>query len=193
LSEWVPRLTPALSVALFHASIRVAHATRALEAADTAPRRAELARSLGYWGARFRYGSEVGAVAETADPTAEIVRLGALGARHYVGQPSIYYLHGVTGAMAAETLSRYVEPSMAQAVLAQVRVDHLALYGGAVPERPADRGVDETRLAEAAVASWDPHQVKLVEACRRGLLLSGDPSFRAAGERVTGLNTSEMR
>jgi hypothetical protein len=37
------------------------------------------------------------------------------------------------------------------------------------------------------VHSLDPHQVKLVEACRRGLAAAGDPAFAAAAETVTGL------
>src|SRR5437763_1590122 len=51
---WVPRLMPALAVALFHGAIRVAHAVRAIDAVDTPARRAELARALGYWAARGR-------------------------------------------------------------------------------------------------------------------------------------------
>jgi hypothetical protein len=39
----------------------------------------------------------------------------------------------------------------------------------------------------AAVRSLDPHQVKLVEACRRGHAATGDPAFAAAAETVTGL------
>ena len=45
-----------LAVALFHGEIRVAHAVRAVHASDTEPRRHELARSLGYWAARFTPG-----------------------------------------------------------------------------------------------------------------------------------------
>jgi hypothetical protein len=40
----------------------------------------------------------------------------------------------------------------------------------------------------AAVRSLDPHQVKLVEACRRGHAATGDPAFAAAAETVTGLH-----
>ncbi len=42
-------------------------------------------------------------------------------------------------------------------------------------------------LAEAAVRSLDPHQVKLVEACQRGLAATGDPAFAAAAATVIGL------
>jgi hypothetical protein len=60
---WVPRLVPGLVAALFHGAIRTAHAVRAVDAVDTAPRRSELARALGYWAARFYPGqptTEVG-------------------------------------------------------------------------------------------------------------------------------------
>jgi len=40
----------------------------------------------------------------------------------------------------------------------------------------------------AAVRSLDPHQVKPVEACQRGLAATGDPAFAAAAETVTGLH-----
>ena len=39
-----------------------------------------------------------------------------------------------------------------------------------------------------ASTSLDPHQVKLVEACRRGHTATGDPAFAAAAETVTGLH-----
>jgi hypothetical protein len=44
-----------------------------------------------------------------------------------------------------------------------------------------------SELTVAAVRSLDPHQVKLVEACRRGHAATGDPAFAAAAETVTGL------
>ena len=52
VQTWVPRLMPGLRTALFHGAIRTAHAVRAIDAADTEPRRGELARALGYWAAR---------------------------------------------------------------------------------------------------------------------------------------------
>jgi hypothetical protein len=51
--------------------------------------------------------------------------------------------------------------------------------------RPANPPGSE--LTEAAVRSLDPHQVKLVEACRRGHAATSDPAFAAAAETVTGL------
>ena len=56
---WVPRLMPGLASVLFHGAIRTAHAVRAVSTADTGARRAELARSLAYWSARFRAGHGV--------------------------------------------------------------------------------------------------------------------------------------
>lgn len=76
----------------------------------------------------------------------------------------------------------------AAAALAQVHAEHAALYAGIHPvdeARPA--GAPEGELVPAAVRSLDPHQVKLVEACRRGLAGTGDPAFAAAAETVTGL------
>jgi hypothetical protein len=52
--------------------------------------------------------------------------------------------------------------------------------------RPSPPGSD---LAVAAVRSLDPHQVKFVEACRRGHAATGDPAFAAAAKTVTGLHT----
>ncbi|HET6186849.1 MAG TPA: hypothetical protein VFE59_07590 [Trebonia sp.] len=45
VQTWVPRLMPGLRTALFHGAIRTAHAVRAIDAADTEPRRGELARA----------------------------------------------------------------------------------------------------------------------------------------------------
>ena len=52
---------------------------------------------------------------------------------------------------------------------------------------PGGGSVSGGELTAAAVHSLDPHQVKLVEACRRGLAATGDPAFAAAAETVTGL------
>ena len=185
---WVPRLMPALRTALFHGAIRTAHAVRAMDAADTAPRRGELARALGYWAARYQAGQPAGPHGPADNPRAAVVRAAAGGARRYLARPTIVHLHGVTGAMAVQILLGHIPAAAAPAALAQVHAEHAALYAGvepADPPRPASSPGGE--LAEAAVHSLDPHQVKLVEACRRGLAASGDPAFAAAAETVTGL------
>ena len=77
-------------------------------------------------------------------------------------------------------------------LMAEQRVDgDVGLLGEAVapppvtdPRPASPHGGD---LALAAARSLDPHQVKLVEACRRGLAATGDPAFAAAAETVTGL------
>jgi hypothetical protein len=187
VETWVPRLLPALATALFHGAIRVGHAVRAIDAADTTARRQELARALGYWAARFRPGQPVGGSPEVEDAKAAIVAAAATGAAYYVAQPNILHLHGVTGAMAVELLEPHITGQAAAAGLAQVHAEHVALYSRArraVAPKPA--GAQTGELALAAEASLDPHQVKLVEACRRGLTLSGDPVFAAAAEMVTG-------
>jgi len=63
-----------------------------------------------------------------------------------------------------------------------------ALYAGVEPvDEPHPASPPGGELTAAAVHSLDPHQVKLVEACRRGLAAAGDPAFAAAAETVTGL------
>jgi hypothetical protein len=192
---WVPRLMPGLRTALFHGAIRTAHAVRAIDAADTEPRRGELARALGYWAARNQAGQPTG-TGEPADDAddADDVRLAvvhdaAQGARHYLARPDIVHLHGVTGAMAVEILAGHIPASAAAAALAQVRAEYAVLYARTQPVaelRPVSpRG---SELVQAAVSSLDPHQVKLVEACRRGFAATGDPAFAAAAQTVTGLH-----
>ena len=62
---WLPRLLPGFFAAATHGPIRVAHAIRALEDAETLPRRGELAAALGYWAWRFaRLPGEPGSGAE---------------------------------------------------------------------------------------------------------------------------------
>jgi hypothetical protein len=188
VGAWVPRLTPALRTALFHGAIRTAHAVRAIDAADTPPRRGELARALGYWAARYRAGQPAGPHGAAGDCRAAVVRAAADGARRYLARPSILHLHGVTGAMAVEILVGRIPTQAAAAALAQVHAEHTALYAGVAPvTEPRPAGPPGGELAGAAVRSLDPHQVKLVEACRRGLAATGDPAFAAAAETVTGL------
>jgi hypothetical protein len=188
VETWVPRLMPALSTALFHGAIRTAHAVRAIDAIDTPARRGELARALGYWAARYRAGSPAGPQDSISDPRTAVVRAAADGARRYLARPNILHLHGVTGAMAVEILVGHIPATAAAAALAQVHAEHARLYAGVEPvddPRPATGPGDD--LVPAAVHSLDPHQVKLVEACQRGLAASGDPAFAAAAQTVTGL------
>lgn len=53
LDCWAARLAPGLSGAATHGVIRVGHAARALAAAETAPRRRELADALASWAASY--------------------------------------------------------------------------------------------------------------------------------------------
>jgi hypothetical protein len=69
-----------------------------------------------------------------------------------------------------------------------VHAEHAVLYAGVEPVgEPRPAGPPGGELAGAAVRSLDPHQVKLVEACQRGLAATGDPAFAAVAETVTGL------
>jgi hypothetical protein len=54
LVEWWPVLLPGIAAGATHGVIRVGHATRALRAEETEPRRIELAQALGYWAARWQ-------------------------------------------------------------------------------------------------------------------------------------------
>jgi len=189
VASWVPRLLPSLAVALFHGAIRAAHAVRAIDSADTPARRAELARALGYWAARFRRGEPVGAPGEPDGVARAITMAAGDGARHYLARPTIYNLHGVTGAMAVELFAAHIPSSAGAAGLAQIRAEHDAMHRGAAPVTDIHVvGVADDELAKTATASRDPHQVKLVEACRRGFQATGDPAFAAAAETVVGLS-----
>ncbi len=193
VARWVPRLMPGLSTALFHGAIRTAHAVRAVDAADTAPRRAELARALGYWAARFRIGEAPAGAGPAGDLVLAVTGEAATGAHHYLAAPNIFNLHGVTGAMAVELMAGHLAPEDGAAALAQVRADHEAMYADTGTAGHADTGTVgvgvrtgwDPAVVGRAAASGDPHQVKLVEACRRGLDISGDPVFAAAADQVS--------
>jgi hypothetical protein len=127
------------------------------------------------------------------DVESGLLEAAAGGARHYTAQPTIFHLHGVTGAMAVSLLTDHIDPEDAVAALGQLRAEHASLYGGG--ERPApDAGPGEAdaeaprweaELARLAADSRDAHQVKLVEACRRGWEATGDGAFLAAARRVS--------
>jgi hypothetical protein len=188
VETWVPRLMPALRTALFHGAIRTAHAVRAIDAVDSSPRRGELARALGYWAARYRAGQPARPADNADAPHDAVVRAAADGARRYLARPNILHLHGVTGAMAVEILVGHVPATAAAAALAQVHAEHAALYAGVDPvDQPRPASTPGIELTLAAVRSLDPRQVKLVEACQRGLAAGGDPAFAAAAQTVTGL------
>jgi hypothetical protein len=183
---WVPRLMPGLVSALFHGVIRTSHAVRALDVSDTRARRAELARALGNWAVWFGPGQPTDENFRVDEPGAATLQAAAWGASCYVSQPSIFALHGVTGAMAVHLLSGHLEPHDAAAALAQLEAEHRGLYRDVTPAAVGDTaGQWDSRVTEKAVGSLDPHQVKLVEACLRGLNLTGDPRFGAAARVVT--------
>lgn len=184
---WVPRLLPALATALFHGAIRTAHAVRAIDAVDTVSRRNELARALGYWSARFRPGQPAGEAPGGDEVGRAVVSTAADAAHLYLRAPGIRQLHGITGSMALELLAPHIPARAAAAGLAQLQAEHTVLYAGTDPVTDVQvSGVPDDELAHVAEASHDAHQVKLVEACRRGSRLTGDPVFAAAAETVTG-------
>ena len=54
VGEWGPRLAPGAVGAATHGLIRTAHALRGLQAAETGPRRLEVAQGLAYWASRYQ-------------------------------------------------------------------------------------------------------------------------------------------
>jgi hypothetical protein len=162
---------------------------RAIDATETAARRTELARALAYWAARFRVGEEAAEVVQVDELRPALVAAAADGAHHYLAQPNIFNLHGVTGAMAVELMADHISPDDGAAALGRVHAEHAAMYRGAASTESGDvSGASDDQLARAAADSRDPHQVKLVEACRRGYAATGDPTFAAAAETVTGID-----
>jgi hypothetical protein len=187
---WVPRLTPGLVAALFHGVIRTAHAVRAIDAADTPARRAELARALGHWATWFAPGQAVDRSGGDDDPVLAAIELAASGAGAYVADPNIFYLHGVTGAMAVQLLAGHLPAADAARAVVQMDAEHRSLYRGVSAIDDTDGATPWSGdLAGMASASYDPHQVKLVEACRRGFEITGDRTFVVAAETVTGLQS----
>jgi Questin oxidase-like len=183
---WVGRLMPGLASALFHGVIRTSHAVRALDATDTGGRRAELARALGSWAVWFGPGQPTDESIVSRDPQIAIAQAAAEAAGCYVAQPNIVTLHGVTGAMAVHLLSGYVDPFDAALALTQLEAEHRELYHDVSLDDVADAdGEWDSQFASRAVRSSDPHQIKLVEACLRGLTLTGNSNFIAAARRVT--------
>ena len=183
---WVPRLMPGLVAALFHGVIRTSHAVRAVECADTPARRAELARALGNWAVWFAIGQPADRSEDVEDAGKAAADAAAKGAGAYALEPTIFHLHGVTGAMAVQLLIGHLAASDAAAAVTQLRVEHAALYAGIEPAAPAEHSlVWNDDVVAAASQSHDPHQIKLVEACRRGSLLTGAPAFVAAAQTVT--------
>lgn len=196
VATWVPRLMPAMGSMLFHGLIRTAHATRAIAATDSEPRRSELARALGYWAARYGHGRRIALpVVQPAAP-AEPVSLSAVrgdigraagdGARHFVSQPNAFTLHSVTGAMAVHLLAEHIPIAAANSAVRQLRATHRALLGEAIPSVTREpRYVERSALAHLAAETGDEHAVKLTEAAFRGLDATGDHIFAVAAELVT--------
>jgi hypothetical protein len=185
VATWVPRLMPGLHGALFHGVIRTSHAVRAIEAAESPSRRAELTRALANWATWCRPGELADATGSLEDAGLTATEAGAEGARYFVTSPNILYLHGVTGAMAVQLLAGHIGPAEGAAAVAQLRAEHRALYRDGTPAPRGDGAEWHDEFGARASRSGDPHQVKLVEACRRGFELSGAEVFVVAAETVT--------
>lgn len=186
IAQWVPQLAPAFDNKLFHGAIRTGHAVRALSLVDTPARRAELARALAYWAGRYQPGPEA-RVTEEAEVRTAMLEVATAAARRYVDGPDIFTLHGVTSALAADLLLPHLAEPKGLELLANVRATHQAFFGEGAPPDSADvDDIDWGAAARSASASYDPHQVKLVEACKRGFEATEDGAFVIAGRIVTG-------
>jgi len=148
-------------------------------------RRAELARALGNWAVWFGPGQTTDEIEEFDDPRSAALQAAAVAARCYATAPNIFNLHGVTGAMAVHLLACHVLPVDAAHAVAQVRAEHRSLYRGVTPMTDTGEVHWENEADAAASQSYDPHQIKLVEACRRGFELTGDNGFAVAAQTVT--------
>ena len=190
VEQWVPRLMPGLGAALFHGVIRTAQAVRAVDTVDTDPRRAELARSLGYWAARCGPGRPVSD--DDARAGGRRRRVGrrrpggpALrGPARHLPPPRRHRGHGRRSA------DRPHRGGAGAAALAQLRAEHAGMYRGdgsviALDDGDEDSAEWDGGFARTAAGHHDAHQVKLVEACQRGFKATGDRAFVAAAQRVT--------
>jgi hypothetical protein len=185
VERWVPRLMPGLAAALFHGVIRTSHAVRAIEVADTRARRAELARALGNWTVWFSPGEPTDESDGFEDPGLAVLQAAALGAGSYVSEPNIFNLHGITGAMAVHLLGGHLSPADARAAVTQLRAEHRSLYRDVVPQARGGEACWDEEAVVAASSSYDSHQIKLVEACRRAFQITADSSFLLAAQVVT--------
>ena len=176
--------------ALFHGVIRTSHAVQALAVVDTRSRRAELAEALAKWACWFGPGQPTTEDAVVDEPAIAIAQTAAWAAGCYVSQPTIFALHGVTGAMAVHRLSGYLDSFDAGLGLSHLESELRVLYEGVTPSLVGDNDAEwDPHLAERAAASFDSHQIKLVEACRRGIDVTDDPRFVAAARVVTGIHS----
>jgi hypothetical protein len=186
VETWVPRLMPGLHGALFHGVIRTSHAVRAIETADTPSRRNELVRALANWATWCRPGQPVERNGKVDEAGLAAAEAGIEGSRCFVASPNILYLHGVTGAMAVQLLADHIGAADGEAAVVQLRAEHRALYRDVTPAPLGEETGWRDELAARASTSGDPHQVKLVEACRRGFELTGASIFVSAADTVTG-------
>ena len=130
-----------------------------------------------------------------ADGGRSAVEAGAYGARCFVTAPNIFHLHGITAAMAVALLAHYLPDDATAAGARQLMAEHEELYRDVVPAGGASDGDPSTDAGEPARwdtaielvvgESFDPHPVKLVEACRRGFEAIGSGAFVAAAHVVT--------
>lgn len=140
---WWPRLLPGLAGGASHGVIRTGHAVRALRAAETEPRRAELGQALAYWAARWR---PVPVVTPIGTASAEdlLPQLSPIPDQRYGVRARLQQLPDTPGfAQTVASLARPAEPADVPAALA-------AMVDGVVATYPAIAPGNPTMLVHAA-------------------------------------------
>lgn len=170
-------LLPRLDAHLFHGLLRTAHAVRTIERRDDLWSRAELATALAGWAVWAGHSRDRDADPQVAEPLGAVLDAARRGAGAFVGDPSIFTLHAVTGPMAFLVLAPHLgEADHARA--ARAFADTHRRHRVAAPD-PLD--VERVRPDAAALRAladrWDAHPAKLTEAALRAHDLTGDPVF----------------
>lgn len=198
LATWWPRLLPGMSGALTHGIIRTAHAVRAMAAGEDPLRRAELARGLGYWAAR--YAGRPRRVDLPDEPESGALtaldELIAGNAGHYPTVRRRYpvpLIHSITAPAAVRLVCHYLpaEQHWPSYVVASRCGESIRSYfdtpSARQPGAPAGRvePPTEAELVAAAVELGDEHAIKLAEVAVRQNALAPDERYAAASHAAT--------
>jgi hypothetical protein len=177
LTRWLPVLLPGYFAAGTHGPLRTAHAVRALEREETAPRRRELAFGLGYWSSYYecvagtpgehavsgRGPRETLELVEPIDPARRVPGLLSDGVRALEREPGLRHLLGELDPAALPESEFISELCQTAAALYLVNPDARIAYAHCVTSAsalrillphlsPDDRWDAVGRVLQAAVA-----------------------------------------
>lgn len=184
----VPPLVSGPGSQLFHPLIRLSYAVGI-------GHEGQVAAALLDWETRFQAASPVGP--NVVSPEAEIDAISEFALVAHATADAFVTLHMVTGARALRVVSDAVD---------EVTARHLASYGAwalaaayqgvGAPGLLSPSELDTLRassvgsrdeISERAVASTDPHVIKLVDVALTEEERSGDPLYRYVAAKVLGL------